>query len=109
MRHFGGSFVFTAEFSPASTRSRELSACAALLSSRLVFAYADADLFYSAEYVTKLLEPYHCLLRSACLPCLCSSRALRTCSLTGVDIGWLRGVPLACAVLPDPRGGGWSG
>ena len=79
-----------------------------MLSSRLVFAYADADLFYSAEYVTKLLEPYHCLLRSSCLPCLCSSRALRTCSLTGVDTGWL-GVPLACAVLPDPRGGGWSG
>mgnify|MGYP004037285989 CR=1 FL=1 len=55
-------------------------------SSRLVFAYADVDLLYSAEYVAKLLEPYHCLLRSACLPCLGNSHALPTRSLT--DAAW---------------------
>ena len=58
-----------------------------MLSSRLVFAYADADLFYSAEYVTNLLEPYHCLLRSSCLPCLCSSRALVMAFAQGLRAG----------------------
>ena len=48
VRHFGGSFVFTAEFSSFYREPRAERRVLHMLSSRLVFAYADADLLYSA-------------------------------------------------------------